>query len=336
MLYLRNYILSENGNDYKANLHCHSTVSDGRQTVEELKKDFMEKGYSIIAFTDHDVFIRHNDLSDENFLALNGYEVEFYGWTPDNEDDFSLIKAPHFNVIALDPDIEMQQCFHRTRYFIGNGVQSKWNVKFDESKPDYVRAYDPENINFLLKSCRDAGFYTIYNHPVWSLENILDYKNYTEIDGFEIMNGSSHIEGFGDFNFQGFDDLLRMGRKISCVAGDDNHGVNGNGIAWTVIRADNLDYKSVAKSIKEGNMYASNGPEIKELYEEDGKIYAKTSDAAKIIFSTGIRHAKCFFNKDKSLINEAVFETKDTDKYVRVTVVGADGSVAFSNPYYVK
>ena len=41
---MKKYLLPENGNFYKANLHCHSTNSDGKLTVEELKKIYMEKG----------------------------------------------------------------------------------------------------------------------------------------------------------------------------------------------------------------------------------------------------------------------------------------------------
>ena len=34
---MKKYLLQENGNFYKANLHCHSIVSDGAFTPEELK-----------------------------------------------------------------------------------------------------------------------------------------------------------------------------------------------------------------------------------------------------------------------------------------------------------
>ena len=32
---------------YKANFHCHSVVSDGKLTPEELRDAYKEKGYSI-------------------------------------------------------------------------------------------------------------------------------------------------------------------------------------------------------------------------------------------------------------------------------------------------
>ena len=73
---MRKYLLSKDKNAYKANLHSHSTCSDGDFSPEELKELYKAQGYSIVAFTDHDVFLQHNDLTDENFLALNGYEID--------------------------------------------------------------------------------------------------------------------------------------------------------------------------------------------------------------------------------------------------------------------
>lgn len=61
---------------FRANLHCHSVVSDGTKTPEELKEMYVKQEYSVIAFTDHDVLVPHNELTDGHFLALNGYEVE--------------------------------------------------------------------------------------------------------------------------------------------------------------------------------------------------------------------------------------------------------------------
>ena len=38
---------------YKANLHSHSTLSDGCLTPEEMAAAYREQGYSILAITDH-------------------------------------------------------------------------------------------------------------------------------------------------------------------------------------------------------------------------------------------------------------------------------------------
>lgn len=55
---------------YKANLHCHTVLSDGKKTPEQIKKDYLAHGYSIVAFTDHDKYYPHNDLTDDRFIAL--------------------------------------------------------------------------------------------------------------------------------------------------------------------------------------------------------------------------------------------------------------------------
>ena len=40
---------------FKTNLHTHSTVSDGKLSPEELKEEYKKRGYSVVAFTDHEV-----------------------------------------------------------------------------------------------------------------------------------------------------------------------------------------------------------------------------------------------------------------------------------------
>ena len=62
---MKKYLLPQNANSYKANMHCHSTLSDGAQTPEELKEAYKAEGYSVLAITDHDSmknsFVTPND-----------------------------------------------------------------------------------------------------------------------------------------------------------------------------------------------------------------------------------------------------------------------------------
>ena len=73
---MKKILLGNSKKYYKANLHCHSTISDGAKTPEELKEMYMNQGYSIIAYTDHDIMLPHFELADENFLPLTGFEIE--------------------------------------------------------------------------------------------------------------------------------------------------------------------------------------------------------------------------------------------------------------------
>ena len=97
---MKKYLLPESGNFYKANLHCHSTVSDGKWTPEQIKQNYMAQGYSVVAYTDHDVMVPHHELSDESFLALTGYEMEIN--EPKDPQNPRKRKTCHLCYIALD------------------------------------------------------------------------------------------------------------------------------------------------------------------------------------------------------------------------------------------
>ena len=73
---MRKYLLPESGNFYKANLHCHSTVSDGAFTPEQIKDIYKAAGYSVVAYSDHNVLIDHSELDDEDFLTLTAVEID--------------------------------------------------------------------------------------------------------------------------------------------------------------------------------------------------------------------------------------------------------------------
>ena len=68
-------LIDERKRQLKANLHCHSVLSDGRLTPEQMKQEYQKRGYSVVAITDHERLVSHHDLTDENFLFLTAYEA---------------------------------------------------------------------------------------------------------------------------------------------------------------------------------------------------------------------------------------------------------------------
>ena len=122
---MKKYLLPKEGNFYKANLHSHSTISDGTLTPEELKQLYQTQGYSIFAYTDHDVFIPHHELSDETFLALAGFEAEFF-----IERGNPAKKTCHICFIAKSPDMDIQPCYNEKDIIIGNSPKHIGKIKF--------------------------------------------------------------------------------------------------------------------------------------------------------------------------------------------------------------
>ena len=334
---MKKYLLPMKGNFYKANLHCHSTYSDGRKTPDEIKEIYKSLGYSIVAYTDHDILIPHDELTDESFLALHGFESE----TTEPKLWQSSPRTCHICFIALDPDNLTQPLWHRSKYLFGNAPQYRDQVKFDDSLPDYERIYSGEDISFVMENARKKGFFVTYNHPTWSLEHYDNYMNYNGMNAFEIMNGSCLSIGYNDYNPRVYDDMLMGGKRLYCIGADDNHNSHplgsrkcDSGVAFTVIKADKLEYSTVTKALVDGNFYASEGPEIYDLYTEDGKVYITCSDADRIAINFDIRRASIAYSEADSCITSASFTIPEDAKYFRLTVTDKSGKHACTNAYF--
>ena len=328
---MKHHLLPQSGTFYKANLHCHSSISDGALSPEEIKRAYMDHGYSIIAYTDHDVMLDHSDLNEENFLALRAYEIEISEkWNAEG-----TWKTCHLCFIALDPDNRTQVCWSHERYLFGNAKQYADRVVFDPSVPDFVREHTPECVNTAIRTAREAGFFVTYNHPAWSMESACDYLAYEGMNAMEICNYSALVGGYEDYNPMAYDEMLRAGKRIICISADDNHNLHDAFGGFTMIKANKLDYRSVTKALEAGECYASQGPEIFELYYEDGFVYITCSPAAKISYQAGRRYAKARYPEEGELLTCASFPVNlEKDIYFRLTVEDASGKHANTRAYF--
>ena len=338
-------LLPENKNYYRANLHCHSVLSDGVKTVEELKRDYMAHGYSIIAFTDHDIFITHNDLTDENFLALNGYEIEVNKKTVEPGESS---KTCHICLVAKNKNIETPVCLHRSDYLFGNAKENVKFVKLDSTIPDYIREYTPESVNDIIKKGKEGGFFVTYNHPTWSLEFYNEYSKYEGMDAMEIINFSCVNSGFDDDNGHVYNELLRQGKQLYCIAADDNHNLHSDGVpqcdsygGYVMIASNELEYSQIISALENGYFYSSmgnykhKGPEIYSIVLEGNKLTIKTSEARAITFLPNKRQNRNVLANDGETINEATFEIDENSLWFRLTVTDSQGYKAYTNAYFL-
>ena len=336
---MRKYLLPENGNFHKANLHCHSNCSDGKLSPAEIKEVYKNLGYSIVAYTDHDILLAHDDLTDDSFLALHGFEMEV---NEPKQTDFPKVKTCHVCFIGLDPDNLTQPMWHRSWYLFANAISHRDEVKFDESEPDYVRKYSHEGITQMIHTGREKGFFVTYNHPTWSHENYGDYMGYHGMHAMEIFNGGCIASGFNDRNYHAYDDILRGGERIYCIGADDNHNHADpasrrfdSGWAWTVIKADSLDYRTVTKALEDGSFYASEGPEIYALWYEDGKVHVECSEADSIVLTADIRFTYPVYSEGDDTISRADLVVDKRCNWFRITVTDKKGRCACTNAYFL-
>ena len=138
MLFMRIDLLPPTGNDYKANLHCHTKAHDlgkGLTTPLQIKELYKSKGYHIISFTDHNKLTYRENLNDDTFMALPGFEVTW--------NDPETLKIYHFNCFPKHP-----------------------GVKEDYFPLDLGLCV--ENINKLIQFYVDNDYLVMYNHPAAS------------------------------------------------------------------------------------------------------------------------------------------------------------------------
>lgn len=335
---MKRFLIPEEGQFYKANLHCHTTVSDGRRTPTEIKDDYMAKGYAIVAYTDHELMVPHHELSDDRFLAMHGYEMSVNS----PGEVWGRQRVCHFCLVATRKDVVRQVCWNReNRGYSGENHGPAYDmapsvVNFDENEPDYWRTYSGECISEMMQKGREGGFFVTYNHPTWSMEDYSNYMGYHGMHAMEIVNYGAFSSGYDDYNPRVYDDILRGGERIYCIAADDTHkGTIDCFGGFTMIKAASLDYDTVGRALLDGHFYASEGPLIHSLWIEDGYLHVVTSPAAQITMNTGIIHTAFKKAEGGVPVTEAAFPLAPEFGYIRVTVLDSEGHHACSNAYFL-
>ena len=335
---MKKYLLPNNGQFYKANLHMHTTISDGNMTPEETKKAFIEKGYQIVAFTDHEVMVPHIELTDDNFLALTSTEISI---NQRRNCDFMFTKTYHLNFYSRDPYKSFYSSFDKAILWLEH---SKNYITEEQKQTQYKRVYSIECINEMIKMANEEECLVSLNHPVWSLQDYRDYISLKGLWAVEWHNTGCVNESYHD-TIQPLDDLLRVGENVYPIATDDAHRIQDCFGGFTMVKSPSLKHEDVYDSLKRGDFYSSQKPLIEELYIEDGIIYIKTSKVKQISITTDKRYTKTIkAQQSQYLTNESIDitgylnrcdETLNKYEYIRITVIDEEGYKAHTRAYYL-
>ncbi len=326
-------LLDEKKGYLKANMHCHTTCSDGKLTPEEIKAEYKKRGYSVVAFTDHEHVIDQSHLTDESFLAIVGCEVAIKEIPTESTMTNQQMKVCHLNFFALNPKNPITPCYNSVAdHFVTEDARGKFT-------PDgeYKRHYTHGGISEMVKKAHDMGYLVAYNHPSWSLENSFDYLGYSGIDFVEIYNTGCVKEGHC-CDERVFEDFLLSGKHVFCIAGDDNHNrtpldhpASDSFGGYIMINEESLEYSKVMKALWQGRFYVSTGMEIHSIIREGDQVTVTTSEADSIHMRTGGRRCKSVFSNGEGL-TKATFTLDPKDGYFRFKIVGKHGT-AFSQAY---
>jgi len=334
----KQYLLPNVEHYFKACMHTHTTLSDGKMTPEEIKKIYQAHGYQIVAYTDHEVCVAHPELIDEGFVAITSYEMAV---NPSGCRDRGIYdKCYHLNLYARDPENTKHVCFDR------GYVRDFWPVsKLDiETYSEENRTYSVDYVNHVIEEANKAGFFVSLNHPNWSLQDYTDYIELKGLWGVEVYNSECCKLGYGDNHPQVMEDMLRAGTQIFPLATDDCHHIESACLGYLQVGAKSLSYQDVISALENGDFYASTGPEIHSLTLEDGKLKITCSPCRDIHLNTECRRALRAKSKDGELMTEAEFdlhqwystclEGRENTAFFRVTLEDAEGKNAYTRAYF--
>ena len=344
---MKKYLLPNDVNWYRANMHCHTTVSDGHYTPDQIKKAYKDMGYSIVAYTDHEIIRTHNDLTDDEFLAITSSEysitdsaLAFEIKEGEYMDAWKARKTIHLGVYSKDPC----NVFHPAT---DEGAFNYWKSQGKDmtgaSCDGYQRVYTVESINETIKRLGENGFLVALNHPNWSLNDMNDYLNFEGLWSLEILNYATERISGAEYCPYIYDHMVRNGknRNLFCNMGDDNHNRGGSFDhsfgGSTIIGAKELEYSQVMNALEKGEFYCASGknpPKIYSLYVEDNIVKIDCSPATDI-FLTGMGRNFRFAETDGKEITHAEFRLDKQDIMFRVTVRDKYNNNAHTHYYKV-
>jgi len=289
-------------------------------TPEETRDLYRANGYSVVAFTDHWTYVDHSHLSDEGFVALCGYELN-YDWR--ELETSRLFRTCHLCAISKDPSC--------CTPIPGQGE------------------YGIQTVNEAIRQLNQNGFFVNLNHTSWSAMPTEDILSIEGIAGMELYNATCDSGFQGMAEFSNYSLALGGGKRWLPVAADDNHHSIRCDLrlaesddcckAFVMLRAPRLTYQDVVSAYLAGDYYCSTGPLIHALYLEGDRLCIDSSPVSR-----------AFLRTKYITFNDAVVRRHDTlthvefdltpyrwdIPYVLVQLVDRLGGFACTVPYYFK
>ena len=325
---------------FKANFHCHSTLSDGRLSPQQLKDMYKQQGYSILSITDHERPHDHSAMNDDDFLMVTGYEAYI---RPDPECRFDVFTQEiHLNLLARDPHNTDLICWNdKCVKYVKDPAARAAMHRFGSEEP---RRYTPEYINRFIATANEDGYLVTLNHPVWSMEEHAQLFQYDGYFSMEMCNFSAYQSGLSEYNAALYDMLLRQGKRVFVHAADDNHNEIGpgrpgddsfGGFTMLCLPGDTLRYDGVFAALDAGDFYASMAPQIRSLEISGSEAHIECSPAARIAMLFGAKDTRAVFPQHfGEAVTEADFRIPDKAAYVRFTVTDERGRHADTRGYF--
>ena len=289
-------LFKDNQSFYRANLHAHTTMSDGRLSPEECLQLYRGLGYDIVALTDHKK-VTKPEAVPEGMLHLPGIEL-----------DYNLpTQVVHLLGIGVSPDVVYPLCP------TGNPQEAVDALRKYGAK--VILAHPAWSLNQPEFMC---GLHGITASEVWNSVSTVPY-NAKRADSSSLL-----------------DVCAANGCLFPMVASDDTHFYGKEVAAgWTMIQADELTVPSVLEALEQGRFYATQGPAFHQAETENGELRISCSPVDTIIFYSNNAWVTGRTRTGEGM-TESVYKIQPTDTFVRCEIIDAQGKSAWLSPIKVE
>ena len=275
---------------YKLGLHLHTTLSDGAKTPNDVAIEYKLDGYDAIALTDHWVY-------------GNGGNLE----------GLHIIPGCEYNIGSNDT---MAGVYHILSLFAENNP----NPNRDAGPQEVVDAINKQNGIAVLA------------HPAWSVNQPSDYTELKGVIATEIYNAVSDAgESLRPYSDHYVDMCANLGVYPLILATDDAHAYNGadNRLGWIMVKANEISNEALATAIRNGDFFASEGPEV-YVKREGNKLIIDTSPCQIIGTVSNLSWMWGRVIRGENLTHFE-YQIRDNEKWIRVEARDKNGKKAWSN-----
>lgn len=295
----------------RGNLHTHTNQSDGRLPVAEVVDRYRRAGYRFLAITDH--------LG----IDLPGCATMVTDARPYGGDGLAIL-----------PSAELEPA--------GTGPSDPWDILAIGLPLDFAPPERDETFTAAAGRAHDAGAFVAIPHPWWT--NLAAAAIPRSAHAIEVYNEATAWLSDRGPSWQLYDQVLRAGRWIGGIAGDDAHFDGAPAFrAWTMVRSEGDDPASIVQALKQGAYYTSQGPVIHDVQIDESQIAVHCSPAAAV-FVTGRSWPFRVAREVESEVTFTLHPDNDWERFhpdtaegyfagrwVRVTVLDHDGRRAWTN-----
>ena len=297
------------GRFWRGNLHTHSTRSDGVLTPEEVCRRYAAEGYDFLALTDH-------------FVGIWGYPI--VDTLPMRTNRFTTILGAELHSGAMANG----ELWH----ILAVGLPAGFTPSHS---PDFVPLQGQETGPELAARAVAAGAFVAIAHPQWSGLTLADARSITAAHAVEVYNhgcavGCDRADGFGIADL-----LLTEGRRLTMIATDDAHFYEPDHFGgWVMVKALENTPEALLESLKAGTFYSSQGPELRDVRIEAGRVVVESSAVVSAIVQGTGTGAKAVHGHSMTRTEIPLERLKDSP-WMRVTVIDGAGKRAWSNPIWL-